>query len=62
MRIGGEDLLSWGGADPNQTLNTLLQAVARLLQPDVDDSSSLGVGEVGSPTSFTDTIKKFPPF
>lgn len=46
MRIGGEDLLSWGGADPAQTLHSLLQAVARLLRPDVEDSPSLGVGEV----------------
>ena len=46
MRIGGEDLLSWGGADPAQTLHALLQAVARLLHPDVGDSPSLGVGEV----------------
>ena len=46
MRIGGEDLLSWGGADPAQTLHALLQAIARLLHPDVGDSPSLGVGEV----------------
>ena len=46
MRIGGEDLLSWNGADPDQTLHTLLAAVARLLQPDVGDSASFGVGEV----------------
>ncbi|BDA48104.1 Importin-9 [Coccomyxa sp. Obi] len=48
VRIGGEDLLSWNGADPAQTLHMLLQAVARLLHPDVGDSPSLGVGEVVS--------------
>ena len=46
VRIGGEDLLSWNGADPAQTLHMLLQAVARLLHPEVGDSPSLGVGEV----------------
>ncbi len=45
MRIGGEALLSWGGAQPDQTLHALLRAVLRLLQPVVGDSPSLGVGE-----------------
>lgn len=48
VRIGGEDMLSWNGADPGQTLHMLLQAIARLLHPDVGDSPSLGVGEVRS--------------
>lgn len=47
MRIGGEEMLSWGGANPEQTLHALLQAVAWLLTPDAGDSASLGIGEVG---------------
>ena len=46
MRIGGEEMLSWGGADPEQTLQALLQAVALLLTPEAGDSASLGIGEV----------------
>ena len=46
MRIGGEEMLSWGGADPEQTLHALLQAVALLLTPEAGDSASLGIGEV----------------
>ena len=45
VRIGGEQLLAWGGADPAHTLHALLAAVSRLLQPDIGDSPSLGVGE-----------------
>lgn len=51
MRIGGEGLLSWNGADPDRTLHSLLAAVARLLQPNVGDSPSFGVGEVCRPCS-----------
>ena len=47
MRIGGEEMLSWGGANPEQTLHALLQAVAVLLKPGAGDSASLGIGEVG---------------
>ena len=39
-------MLSWGGADPEQTLHALLQAVALLLTPEAGDSASLGIGEV----------------
>lgn len=46
MRIGGEEMLSWGGVNPEQTLHALLQAVAVLLKPDAGDSASLGIGEV----------------
>ena len=46
MRIGGEEMLSWGGANPEQTLHALLQAVAWLLKPEAGDSASLGIGEV----------------
>ena len=41
-------MLSWGGADPEQTLQALLQAVALLLTPEAGDSASLGIGEVQS--------------
>ena len=37
-------MLSWGGANPQDTLQGLLQMVSRLLQPDMGDSSSLYVG------------------
>jgi len=37
-------MLSWGGANPHDTLQGLLQVVSRLLQPDMGDSSSLYVG------------------
>ena len=46
VRIGGEEMLSWGGANPEQTLHALLQAVAWLLKPEAGDSASLGIGEV----------------
>ena len=36
--------MSWGGANPHDTLQGLLQVVSRLLQPDMGDSSSLYVG------------------
>ena len=49
MRIGGEEMLSWGGANPEQTLHALLQAIAVLLRPEAGDSASLGIGEVSSP-------------
>ena len=49
MRIGGEEMLSWGGANPEQTLHALLQAIAVLLRPAAGDSASLGIGEVGLP-------------
>lgn len=42
--IAGVDMLSWGGANPHDTLQGLLQVVSRLLQPDMGDSSSLYVG------------------
>ena len=42
--IAGVDILSWGGANPPDTLQGLLQVVSRLLQPDMGDSSSLYVG------------------
>ena len=42
--IAGVDMLSWGGANPQDTLQGLLQVVSRLLQPDMGDSSSLYVG------------------
>lgn len=42
--IAGVDMLSWGGANPQETLQGLLQVVSRLLQPDMGDSSSLYVG------------------
>jgi len=47
VRIGGEEMLSWGGVNPEQTLHALLQAVAVLLKPGAGDSASLGIGEVG---------------
>ncbi len=37
-------MLSWGGANPHDTLQGLLQVVSRLLQPDMGNSSSLYVG------------------
>jgi hypothetical protein len=46
VRIGGEEMLSWGGANPEQTLHALLQAVAWLLKPEAGDSASLGIGGV----------------
>lgn len=49
MRIGGEQMLSWGGANPEQTLHALMQAVAVLLKPSAGDSASLGIGEVCPP-------------
>lgn len=42
--IAGVDMLSWGVANPHDTLQGLLQVVSRLLQPDMGDSSSLYVG------------------
>ena len=51
VRIGGEEMLSWGGANPEQTLHALLQAVAILLKPCAGDSASLGIGEVSASPS-----------
>ncbi len=48
VRIGGEQMLSWGGANPEQTLHALLQAVAVLLKPGAGDSASFGIGEVSA--------------
>lgn len=44
VRIGGEDLLRWGDADPAATLNSLLGALGRLLQPSLGDSAAIFVG------------------
>ncbi len=44
--MGGEAVLSWNGADPGQTLQSLLQASSRLLQPESGDSASLYVGSL----------------
>ena len=59
VRIGGEEMLSWGGADPEQTLHALLQAVALLLTPEAGDSASLGIGEVHSPCQGLQTSATF---
>ena len=39
-------MLSWGGANPQETLQGLLQVVQRLLQPSLGDSASLYVGDL----------------
>lgn len=44
VRIGGGDLLRWGDADPAATLNSLLAALGRLLQPGLGDSAAIFVG------------------
>ena len=44
--MGGEAVLSWNGADPGETLQSLLQASSRLLQPESGDSASLYVGSL----------------
>ena len=62
VRIGGEAMLAWGGANQEQTLHALMQAVAVLLKPSAGDSASLGIGEVhglllcnfGGPYSWTE--------
>lgn len=40
------EMLSWGGGSPQDRLQGLLQAVSRLLQPDMGDSASLYVGSL----------------
>ena len=45
MSKGGEDMLSWGGAEPVQTLQTLLQALARLLELNLPESTALSAGQ-----------------
>ena len=45
MSKGGEGMLSWGGADPLQTLQTLLQALARLLELNLPESTALSAGQ-----------------
>ncbi len=62
MRIGGEEMLSWGGADPEQTLRALLQAVALLLTPEAGDSASLGIGEVQNLVKACNTLLPFKVF
>ena len=46
--LAGVELLAWGvqGATPQDQLQGLLQAVSRLLQPDMGDSASLYVGSL----------------
>ena len=44
--IGGVDVLSWGTASPQDSLQSMLQAVSRLLQPGMGDSASLYVGDL----------------
>ena len=44
--MGGEAVLSWNGVDPGETLQSLLQASSRLLQPESGDSASLYVGSL----------------
>lgn len=39
-------MLSWGGGNPQDRLQGLLQVVSRLLQPDMGDSASLYVGSL----------------
>lgn len=39
-------MLSWGGANPQESLQGLLQIVERLLQPSMGDSASLYVGDL----------------
>ena len=46
MGIGGVEVLSWGGANPQESLQGLLQVVERLLQPGLGDSASLYVGDL----------------
>ncbi|CAM6086065.1 unnamed protein product [Calypogeia fissa] len=43
VREGGEALLGWGG-DPSRTMQMLLDAAARLLNPELESSSALFVG------------------
>lgn len=42
----GVGMLSWGGGNPQDRLQGLLQVVSRLLQPDMGDSASLYVGSL----------------
>ena len=44
--IGGVDVLSWGNMSPQDSLQSLLQAVSRLLQPGMGDSASLYIGDL----------------
>ena len=39
-------MLAWGGGNPQDSLQSLLQAVSRLLQPGMGDSASLYVGDL----------------
>lgn len=44
--IGGRDVLSWGGANPQASLQTLISLVVGLLQPQYQDSSCMLVGQL----------------
>ena len=55
-------MLCWGGADPEQTLHALLQAVALLLTPEAGDSASLGIGEVQNLVKACNTLLPFKVF
>ena len=44
--IAGVGMLSWGGGNPQDRLQGLLQVVSRLLEPDMGDSASLYVGSL----------------
>ncbi|KAL3142974.1 hypothetical protein ABBQ38_003256 [Trebouxia sp. C0009 RCD-2024] len=44
--IAGVEMLSWGGDNPQDRLQGLLQVVSRLLQPEMGDSCSLYVGSL----------------
>jgi len=44
VRAGGEGMLSWNGADPDASLQAILQVLSRLLKPESGDSAQLYVG------------------
>lgn len=44
--IGGREALSWGGADPQASLQTLVSLVIGLLQPQYQDSACMLVGQL----------------
>eukprot|EP00803_Ostreobium_quekettii_P005580 evm.model.scf_261EXC.5 EVM.evm.TU.scf_261EXC.5 scf_261EXC:60540-71115(+) len=46
VMVGGEQLLSWGGADPAASLQTLMAAVSRLLDPAMGDAPAAHVGQL----------------
>lgn len=44
--VAGEKLLTWGGTDPQATLNAILHIVRRILSPDLGDASAVHVGQL----------------